>query len=125
MVLYSVRYWTPLLDDGVWTPRLIGATPLTFSASPSSPAARYRYFITSFPIPAEVAAADADEAAAVAAVAAVLRVASISGTWTGMVYEMNEWIEAYVDPTRNWMICMVVRLRLRLCGIGTENAVKV
>jgi hypothetical protein len=33
-------------------------------------------------------------------------------TWTGIVYEIKEWAAAYETPTRNWMICMVVRLRL-------------
>ena len=81
-VWYSVRYWIPLLPVDVEVEILaVGAGALTFSASPSSPAARYRYFMTSFPRPAEVAADAIEE---LAAVAAVLIVPSTSATWTGM-----------------------------------------
>ena len=90
----------------------------TFSASPSSPAARKRNFFTRSVTPAEVADATAEES-----VEAVLE--RLVGTCTGMVYETKEWIVAYRTPTRNWMICIVVRERLRDWGMGTENAVRV
>jgi len=60
--------------------------PAAFSASPSSPAARKRSFLTKAPTPAEVAAATAELATEEAAVAAEV-MASLRGvsTRTGMV----------------------------------------
>ena len=59
----------------------------TFSASPSSPAARKRNFFIRSATPADVADATAEET-----VEAVSE--RVMGTWTGMVYETKEWIVA-------------------------------
>jgi len=34
-------------------------------------------------------------------------------------------MDAYDVPTRNWIICMVVRVRFSRPGMGTEKAVRV
>jgi hypothetical protein len=87
IVWYSVRKCGCEPADLIcaWTE---GSTA-TFSARPSSPAARKRYFLTRSATPAEVADTTAEETVK----AADERDDEI-GTWTGMVYEMKEWIVA-------------------------------
>ena len=85
-VWYSVLYRWDSPDEGlemrIWCAR---GAPLTFSARPSSPAARKRNFLTRFPRPANVADAAMEETAVEAADATLAAEGARLGTSIGMV----------------------------------------
>ena len=76
-------------------------------------------------MPTVLAVAAMEETVVEAAEARLAAEALMSSTWTGTVYETKRWKAAYEAPKMNCMICMVVRFRLSIWGMGTEKAVRV